>query len=60
MEEDLEVVTNKASHLKAHTEGLSVLTKLQQELGEYKGILKCGNCHDRQKEVSGFRILTLL
>ncbi|XP_077236568.1 E3 ubiquitin-protein ligase BRE1-like 1 [Tasmannia lanceolata] len=51
IEEQLEVARRKAARLTAHTEGSSVLEKHQQELREYKEILKCSICHDRQKEV---------
>ncbi|KMZ66381.1 E3 ubiquitin-protein ligase BRE1-like protein [Zostera marina] len=49
--EELKAMRIKAKELRAQTEGMSVLGKLKQELAEYRGILKCGNCHDRQKEV---------
>ncbi|XP_072988140.1 E3 ubiquitin-protein ligase BRE1-like 1 isoform X1 [Typha latifolia] len=51
IEESLEVMTRKAVSLRSQAEGSSVLEKLRQEVGEYRGILKCGICHDRQKEV---------
>lgn len=51
LEEELEVVRRKASRLKSHIEGSSVVDKLQQELREYKEILKCSVCLDRSKEV---------
>ncbi|XP_038982412.1 E3 ubiquitin-protein ligase BRE1-like 1 [Phoenix dactylifera] len=51
IEEDLEVMTKKAAHLRAQTEGSLVLEKLRQEIREYRGILKCSICLDRQKEV---------
>ncbi|XP_008803814.1 E3 ubiquitin-protein ligase BRE1-like 1 isoform X1 [Phoenix dactylifera] len=51
LEEDLEVMSRKAEHLRAQTEGYSVLEKLRQEVREYRGILKCSICLDRQKEV---------
>ncbi|XP_058104401.1 E3 ubiquitin-protein ligase BRE1-like 1 isoform X3 [Magnolia sinica] len=51
LEEELEVVARKAASLSALTEDSSVLEKLQEEVREYKEILKCGICHDRQKEV---------
>ncbi|XP_028119553.1 E3 ubiquitin-protein ligase BRE1-like 1 isoform X2 [Camellia sinensis] len=51
LEEELEVVRRKASRLKSHIEGSSVVDKLQQqELREYKEILKCSVCLDRSKE----------
>ncbi|WOL06239.1 hypothetical protein Cni_G14971 [Canna indica] len=49
-EETLEVMTRKAANLRAQTKG-SVLEKLRQEVKEYRGILKCSICLDRQKEV---------
>ncbi|XP_010264387.1 PREDICTED: E3 ubiquitin-protein ligase BRE1-like 1 isoform X2 [Nelumbo nucifera] len=51
IEEELEVMTRKATRLSSQTEGSSVLEKLQQEVREYKEILKCSICHDRPKEV---------
>ncbi|KAF7085154.1 hypothetical protein CFC21_088632 [Triticum aestivum] len=50
-EDDLESLSRKASSLRAKTEGSSVLEKVHQEVNEYRGILKCGVCRDRQKEV---------
>ncbi|KAF5191065.1 E3 ubiquitin protein ligase [Thalictrum thalictroides] len=50
VEEDLEVARRKAAHLRARTEG-SALEKLQQEVREYREILKCSICHERPKEV---------
>lgn len=44
-------MTRKAEHLRAQTEGYSVLEKLRHEIREYRGILKCSICVDRQKEV---------
>ncbi|KAK9273096.1 hypothetical protein L1049_017903 [Liquidambar formosana] len=51
IEEELEVVRRKVSRLKAHTEGSSIVDKLQEELREYREILKCSICLDRPKEV---------
>lgn len=39
-------------YLSAHVEGSSLLEKLQQEIAEYKEILKCRICRDRPKEVN--------
>ncbi|XP_068634247.1 E3 ubiquitin-protein ligase BRE1-like 1 [Aristolochia californica] len=50
-EEELEALTRKANHLSVHTESSSLLDKLQEEVGEYRELLKCNVCHDRQKEV---------
>lgn len=51
LEEELEVLRRKASRLRAQTEGSSIIEKLQQELGEYREILKCSICLDRTKQV---------
>ncbi|XP_061355965.1 E3 ubiquitin-protein ligase BRE1-like 1 [Gastrolobium bilobum] len=51
IEEELEVARRKFSCLKAQNEGCSVTEKLQQELGEYREIVKCSICQDRTKEV---------
>ncbi|KAA3471488.1 E3 ubiquitin-protein ligase BRE1-like 1 isoform X1 [Gossypium australe] len=51
IEEELEVVRRKVVHLRAKTEGNSMIERLQQELREYREILKCSICLDRPKEV---------
>ncbi|PQP97498.1 E3 ubiquitin-protein ligase BRE1-like 1 isoform X2 [Prunus yedoensis var. nudiflora] len=51
IEEELEILKRKASRLRAQTEGSSIVEKLQQELGEYREILKCDVCLDRTKQV---------
>lgn len=51
IEEELEVLKRKAGRLQAQTEGSSIVEKLQQELGEYREILKCDICLDRTKQV---------
>ncbi|XP_059451247.1 E3 ubiquitin-protein ligase BRE1-like 1 isoform X1 [Corylus avellana] len=51
IEEELEVVKRRASRLRAETEGSSVVEKLQEELREYREILKCSICLERTKEV---------
>ncbi|PON33407.1 Cdk-activating kinase assembly factor [Parasponia andersonii] len=51
IEEELEVLRRKALRLRAQTEGSSIIEKLQQELGEYREILKCTICLDRTKQV---------
>ncbi|BAT84706.1 hypothetical protein LR48_Vigan03g168600 [Vigna angularis] len=50
-EEDLEVARRKFSRLKEQNEGSSITEKLQQELEEYREIIKCSICQDRAKEV---------
>ncbi|KAF7038657.1 hypothetical protein CFC21_048811 [Triticum aestivum] len=51
IEDDLESMSRKASSLRVKTEASSLLEKVRQEVNEYRGILKCGVCSDRQKEV---------
>ncbi|KAL6652277.1 hypothetical protein ACP70R_011202 [Stipagrostis hirtigluma subsp. patula] len=51
LEDDLELMSSKASSLRAKLDESVVLEKLRHEVTEYRGILKCGICHDRQKEV---------
>ncbi|EOX96385.1 Histone ubiquitination proteins group [Theobroma cacao] len=51
LEEELGVVKRKVLRLRAETEGSSIVERLQQELREYKEILKCSICLDRPKEV---------
>ncbi|OVA08643.1 hypothetical protein BVC80_8511g8 [Macleaya cordata] len=51
VEEELEGVTRKSTRLSAHTQGSSVLEKLQKEAKEYRDILNCSICHERPKEV---------
>ncbi|KAK6162595.1 hypothetical protein DH2020_002436 [Rehmannia glutinosa] len=50
VEEDVDTLRRKAQHLKSQAEGSSVAEKLQQELREYREILKCSVCLDRRKE----------
>ncbi|KAL6495363.1 ubiquitin-like modifier hub1 [Orobanche gracilis] len=51
VEEDIDTQRRKTEQLKSHTEGSSIAEKLQQELMEYKEILKCSVCLDRRKEM---------
>lgn len=51
VEEELEAARRKHSQLTSELDGSSVVEKLQQELKEYKEILKCSVCLDRPKEV---------
>ncbi|KAA3469435.1 E3 ubiquitin-protein ligase BRE1-like 1 isoform X2 [Gossypium australe] len=51
IEEELEVASRKVSRLQTEMEGSSTVERLQQELREYKEILKCSICLDRPKEV---------
>ncbi|KAK7293410.1 hypothetical protein RJT34_16275 [Clitoria ternatea] len=51
VEEDLEVARRKLLYLKELNEGSSLTEKLQQELEEYKEIVKCTICLDRAKQV---------
>ena len=54
VEEELEAARRKHLRLRSHLDGSSVVEKLQQELKEYKEILKCSVCLDRPKEVHVF------
>ncbi|KAI7734561.1 hypothetical protein M8C21_025089 [Ambrosia artemisiifolia] len=49
--EELEVARRKHLCLTSDLDGSSVVEKLQEELKEYKEILKCSVCLDRPKEV---------
>ncbi|KAL1314887.1 hypothetical protein HN51_041699 [Arachis hypogaea] len=51
IEEELEVSRRKLSRLKEQNEGCSVIERLQEELAEYREIVKCSICQDRTKEV---------
>lgn len=51
IEEEHEVMRRKANCLRNQIEGSTALGKLKQEIKEYRGILKCRICHERQKEV---------
>ncbi|KAI3743766.1 hypothetical protein L1987_56832 [Smallanthus sonchifolius] len=51
VEEELEASRRKHLRLTSHLDGTSAVEKLQQELKEYKEILKCSVCFDRPKEV---------
>lgn len=51
VEEDLEAARRKEAHLRVRTEASFALEKLQQEVTEYREILKCSICHERPKEV---------
>ncbi|KAJ3680554.1 hypothetical protein LUZ60_016832 [Juncus effusus] len=51
VEDELEAETRKLSALKEKMEGSSSVNRLKEEARELRGILKCGLCSDRQKEV---------
>ncbi|KAK1261537.1 E3 ubiquitin-protein ligase BRE1-like 1 [Acorus gramineus] len=50
IDDDIEILTRKVTYLQVRREGSSVIEKLQQEIKEYKGILKCSVCHEREKQ----------
>ncbi|KAH9788554.1 E3 ubiquitin-protein ligase BRE1-like 1 [Citrus sinensis] len=52
LEEDLEMGRRKVLRLQAQTEGSSIIEELQQELREYREILKCSICLERPKEAN--------
>lgn len=51
LEEQYEEVKNEVMELTSETEETTV-RKLEDEIKECKGILKCGVCFDRPKEVT--------
>ncbi|KAK8969698.1 E3 ubiquitin-protein ligase BRE1-like 1 [Platanthera guangdongensis] len=51
IDEGIETMTIKATTQQLQTDGSVLLEKLRQQMREYKGILKCRICRDRQKEV---------
>ncbi|KAJ9171209.1 hypothetical protein P3X46_014604 [Hevea brasiliensis] len=51
IEQELEVARRKVSDLRVQSEGSSIVEKLQQELKEYREIVKCSICLERPKEV---------
>ncbi|KAF1884032.1 hypothetical protein Lal_00012992 [Lupinus albus] len=51
IEEELEAARRKFSLLKAQNEGSSLIEKLQNELQEYREIVKCTICKVRTKQV---------
>ncbi|KAH6825748.1 hypothetical protein C2S53_006854 [Perilla frutescens var. hirtella] len=59
VEEDLDNLRRKGQQLKSQVEGSSVVEKLQQELREYKEILKCSVCLDRRKEIFSSKIIVV-
>lgn len=59
-EEELEVVRRKALRLRLQIEGSPMVEKLQQELKEYREILKCSICLDRPKEVNFWFLLEVI
>eukprot|EP01018_Ginkgo_biloba_P005014 Gb_28646 [translate_table: standard] len=50
IEEDLVLLNTKVARINARNDGAAV-EKLQEDIKEYKRILKCSVCHDRPKEV---------
>ncbi|KAL4195948.1 hypothetical protein AMTRI_Chr04g180860 [Amborella trichopoda] len=50
LEEELEAFNSKVAQMSSENEEAAV-EKLQDEIKEYKAILKCGVCYDRPKEV---------
>ncbi|XP_034574578.1 E3 ubiquitin-protein ligase BRE1-like 1 isoform X1 [Setaria viridis] len=51
IEDDLDLMSSKANSLREKKDNSAVLQKLHHEVKEYRGILKCGVCHERQKEI---------
>lgn len=51
VQEELEALNSKVTRLSSHHEGGPIVDRLQEEIKEYKRILKCSVCHERSKEV---------
>ncbi|MCO5583634.1 hypothetical protein L7F22_037547 [Adiantum nelumboides] len=51
LQEELAMLNMKAGRLNVHHDSGALVEKLQEEIKEYKAILKCGICNDRSKEV---------
>ncbi|KAL2622082.1 hypothetical protein R1flu_002287 [Riccia fluitans] len=51
LQEELDALNTKVSRLTSHHDGNPLVERLQEELKEYRAILKCSVCHDRAKEV---------
>jgi E3 ubiquitin-protein ligase BRE1 len=51
VQDELEALNSKLARLRSHHERGSGIERLQEEIKEYKAILKCSVCHDRPKEV---------
>jgi E3 ubiquitin-protein ligase BRE1 len=52
IEEELTILNMRASRANANNDNRHLVEKLQDEIDEYKAILKCSVCHNRSKEVS--------
>ena len=52
IEEELVTLNTKFTCLGSLNDGETTAERLQEEIKEYKAILKCSVCHDRPKEVS--------
>ncbi|MCO5599074.1 hypothetical protein L7F22_053173 [Adiantum nelumboides] len=51
VQEDIAHLKSKLARTTVQSDGSSLVEKLQEEVKEYKAILKCSVCHDRPKEV---------
>ncbi|KAL3691986.1 hypothetical protein R1sor_005637 [Riccia sorocarpa] len=51
VQEELDALNTKVSRLTSYHDGNPLVERLQEELKEYRAILKCSVCHDRAKEV---------
>ncbi|XP_024390952.1 E3 ubiquitin-protein ligase BRE1-like 2 [Physcomitrium patens] len=51
VQDELEALNNKLSRLRSHHERGPAIERLQEDIKEYKAILKCSVCHDRAKDV---------
>ncbi|KAG6544299.1 hypothetical protein Mapa_014302 [Marchantia paleacea] len=51
LQEEVDGLNTKVARLASHHDGNPLIERLQEELNEYRAILKCSVCHDRAKEV---------
>lgn len=51
LEEDSEQLASKVARFRGHTDKSSQVEQLQEEIKEYKSMVRCSVCHDRLKEV---------
>jgi len=49
--DELEVLSAKTARLHSPHDGGPMVERLQEEIKDYKDILKCSVCHERPKEV---------
>ncbi|CAM6046756.1 unnamed protein product [Sphagnum compactum] len=51
IQEKIDALNAKVAHMNSYNDGGPLGERLQEEINQYKAILKCSVCHDRPKEV---------